>query len=512
MATVTSDLTSGVIVEDMASDWTLISSGGGGQNAQTRPETDDYIQGNDCVSRNPWSSSIRGMVLNVNTTVASGDAVFIWSKADVAQALATKAAGGIQACIGNASNSLSYYYVNGNDDAFGGWKCYVIDPTIAGSLNGVPSATDWFGVRWNIPASGPSKGYPFKIDAIRHGRFFQITGGSAGTPATAQEIADWQGAIARQWGQFQDAGANTFLMQGGWQIGTSATSVYFEDTGATININQNDFVNVGFNRIEINNASSTVILNGYTFNALGTTSPGDFEVVDNATVTINNTSFNGLRNLNFLSNTTLNGPTFKETTQITPAGATINGGSVLDTTSTTGAIVISSPAQMAALSGINFDGNNRCIEITAAGTYSFDGHIFGSGNTITVNNSSGGAVIIQPTNSCDITQGSVETTAGGSTTVEAISTNFNFTVNPLPSPNYEWRIYTVSAIGSLTGAVELTGAENATVALQSYNHTFTNQAIAVQIISDDYVEAIEFYTLTSTAQSQTINLETDDND
>ena len=93
-ASYTTDLTD--IFTDTGN-FTLISSGGGGQNALTQPETDDYIQGSSSVSRNPWSSSIRGLVDDNVTaiTVTAGDAIFIWTKADVAQALATKAVGSV---------------------------------------------------------------------------------------------------------------------------------------------------------------------------------------------------------------------------------------------------------------------------------------------------------------------------------------------------------------------------------------------------------------------------------
>ena len=150
----------------------LISSGGGGQNALTNPETDDYIQGVNCVSRNPWSSSIRGIVYDSGSgqTIAAGDAVFMWTKADVSQALDTKVNGGIQGLIGSGTGALNAYYLEGNNTyQFGGWKCYPIDPTVTPNTTiGSPTATrQVFGTRWNVPSSGPSKGFPFKIDAIR---------------------------------------------------------------------------------------------------------------------------------------------------------------------------------------------------------------------------------------------------------------------------------------------------------------------------------------------------------
>jgi hypothetical protein len=52
------------ITTSFAAGWALVSEGGGGQNALTSPETDDFIQGTNCVSRNPFSSSIRGIIYN----------------------------------------------------------------------------------------------------------------------------------------------------------------------------------------------------------------------------------------------------------------------------------------------------------------------------------------------------------------------------------------------------------------------------------------------------------------
>ena len=77
-------------------DWNLVSEGGGGQNSLTAPETDDYIQGTEAVSRNPFSTSIRGVAYDrAAITVATDDAVFHWWKADVAAALDSFANGGV---------------------------------------------------------------------------------------------------------------------------------------------------------------------------------------------------------------------------------------------------------------------------------------------------------------------------------------------------------------------------------------------------------------------------------
>ena len=102
--------------------------------------------------------------------------------------------------------------------------------------------------------------------------------------------------------------------------------------------------------------------------------------------------------------------------------------------------------------------------------------------------------------------------AGAAVNVVAGQKDFVFTISPLPSPDYEWRLYTVSAIGSLAGSVELDGVENETTATQTYTHEYTSQAVAVQIISNDYVEEIRYETLTAADKTITINLDIDTND
>jgi hypothetical protein len=65
----------------------------------------------------------------------------------------------------------------------------------------------------------------------------------------------------------------------------------------------------------------------------------------------------------------------------------------------------------------------------------------------------------------------------------------------------------------MAGATEITaeGEENATSGSHSLTHSYTNQPIAVQIISSGYVEKIAYYTLSATDLSVTINLTKDIN-
>ncbi len=91
-------------------------------------------------------------------------------------------------------------------------------------------------------------------------------------------------------------------------------------------------------------------------------------------------------------------------------------------------------------------------------------------------------------------------------------TSFKFSLNP-SIINYEWRIYQVDAVGSMVGAVELSGEETATQDNQEYI-TGASIVIAVQIISqpnNDYEESITYYTLSGVDQTVSIILNKDNN-
>lgn len=419
----------------------LVSSGGGGQNALTDPETDDYIQGGSSLSRNPWSSSIRGIVYTAPTvqTIAAGDAVFIWTKADVSQALSTKAVGGIQALVGNAETALNAYYTDGSDSyTFGGWKCYPIDPTItANTTIGTPTtATQTFGVRWDVPATGPSKGYPFKIDAIRSGRALEVTDGDLlNGYSTFIGASDFQGVISRQWGLFQFQNG-TYLHQGLFRQGTATTSVDFRDSNRVIFIAATDFVSADFNGYEINNAGSNISWNNISISALGTVSRGNFVINNNATVLWNECTFKGLGTFSLGgTNTTVQSSTFRDSGLITINGSSFTNNSVNNSTSSASTIT----ATLNDITGCSFvsDGSNHAVELTSlgSGSMSWDNTTSGyaatngvSGNETIFINVGSGLLTINVT--AEATAPTYRT-AGAVVTVIAGSVDFKFTVQDI---------------------------------------------------------------------------------
>lgn len=307
---------------------------GGGR--VTASETDDYIQGNNCWSHDPFSSAIEGGVYDTVTaeTITSGDAVYIWTKCDVAQTLATHAAGGVQALIGNATTALKCFYVAGSDDyQYGGWKCYPVDPTKTQSTSiGTPSGVwDHFGVRWNVPSSGASKGYPMKIDAIRHGRNLEVTAGDSTTPATWDAVAAYDATGTRQWGILQPTETGAAL-QGRLYWGTATTAVYSRDSNRAIVIVDTEWTDTDFTQIIFPHASNDVVWDNVGVLALGTNNRGIIDVTADGDITWTNSIFEGIDTTDLLSNSTFDGSKWLSTNEVVGAGASMVGCQILTPT------------------------------------------------------------------------------------------------------------------------------------------------------------------------------------
>ena len=108
---------------------------------------------------------------------------------------------------------------------------------------------------------------------------------------------------------------------------------------------------------------------------------------------------------------------------------------------------------------------------------------------------------------------SVYNIGAGTVSVVAGLSILSFDLNPSIT-GYEWRIYTVTAKGSLAGSVEVAGEETAVSSSQSYSYTHTLGVFyAIQFIphAGIYEEQTVFVDSSATDQNLTINLETDIN-
>lgn len=499
---------------------TGVSALGGGASG-LNAETDYFIQGTGCTSKNAFASSEKGMILaDTARTLPTDGAFFIWLTHQTANSLDTIANGGLQALVGTGTGAYKQYYIGGADTIVYGdrWLCVPINYSIAANATtGSPGSTaSYFGVMSKM-VGGPTKGAPLAFDAIRFGRGYDYTlGDLANGYATFLGAATKNDLIDNRYGLMQIIGT-TYTMQGLHKLGTTATAVDFRDSNRNINIRNTLKVTANFNGFEVNNASSRVEWDNITISALGTVSRGNFIVNANAVVLKSNCTFVDMETFTYLSNSTITGTVYRRTGVINLGGGTLTNCDIVNNRAASSV----KASTLANITGCNFvsDGSNHAVELSSIGggtmtwnnqSSNYAGTNGSTGNeTIFVNVASGTLTINVATGASTPTI----RTAGATVNVVAGQVSFKFTVSPSIT-NYEWRIYSVTNLGSLVGAVELDGEELATANNQTYTYTYTAPIkIAVQIIgkANDIVENITYYTLGATNQDVTINTVIDNN-
>lgn len=327
--TYATDLTD--IIADMASTtgWTAI----GTPAALTAPETDYFIQGSNCISKGSWSTAIRGMIYDngASFTVPTSGAVLAWLAYQATNSLDTTVGGGIRVIIGSGSGDYDHFYVGGSDTLkFDIWAPYVVDPNTAtaDTTTGTPSGTEQYvGGLADIPASGPSKGSPFAVDALRYGRCeLRYTNGQTADYANFDGAAVYAGATIRQWGLLDSVGG-VYYMQGFHSFGLTGTAVDFRDSNRAIFIRDTAKVVAAFNRLEMINSGSNVEWTNIAITALGTQSPGTFIVTAGAFTAIGCT-FVDMGTFTFLSTSEASLCIFRGCDQITAPGSDMTGSNV----------------------------------------------------------------------------------------------------------------------------------------------------------------------------------------
>ena len=311
--------------------WTLV---GGGR--QTNTETDDFIQGTSCWSHDPFSTGLEGGVMNSGQTITAGDAIFYWVKCDIVATLSTHALGGQRLLVGNTATDLKSYYVRGSDDyQYGGWQCIPIDPTKTPSTTiGAPTdVADWFGAQWNVPAAGASKGFPMKVDAMRHGKILEVTDGDSGTPASWDSVALYDSDITRQWGICQPTNSGAAL-QGYIYWGTTGSTVYSRDSNRTIAIIDTEWTDTNFTQILFAHAGNDVVWDNVGLIALGTNNRGIINVTANGAITWTNSVFQDIDTTTLQSNSTFDGTTWIGCNEVTSGGGSLLGSKFLQSTVT----------------------------------------------------------------------------------------------------------------------------------------------------------------------------------
>lgn len=310
-------------------------------------DTDDPIQGSYLTSA---GCSLKvGELQSIyadygsGVTIPTDGAILAWNKFDAGGILAAYASGGVRIIIGASAVNWDAWKAGGVDktpNPYGGWYNYALNPLARtyDYRNGSGTGTTYrfAGMGISLTAAGPTKGQPFKIDAIRYGRCtIIIQYGSSGdgyanfADAAAKNDANDATDGYNRWGLFSVSGGG-YLWKGRMQLGTSSNALEFDDSDAFILID--DVVNctANFNTIEVNHASTIVNWTNVIFKALGSQSPGRLVMNDNADMNIDACQFVDMGAFTFggalseFLNCIWNG-----CGAITVAGGKINGSQVL---------------------------------------------------------------------------------------------------------------------------------------------------------------------------------------
>ena len=366
-------------VPSYTTDLTTINDGGGTfteptsatLGTLTNADTDNFIQGTTCSSKSTGASGAPalagiGILAGAGQSITTPSAYYAWVFTGAGALVDTYANGGIRLIVGSSSANYKMWYVLGNNTfPYVGWTCIAVDPSLtADATIGTPTATlQYFGAVFNCLIN-ISKGNPMALDAIRHGRVITATGGETSNYAVFSGLATENDTNTNRWGQFQ-AISGGYQLQGKLALGTSGTLVDFRDSNASVVIAVSLKTAASFNAIEIQNASSRVDMTSCNFAALSTVSRGTFTVTDNATVNLIGCSFTDMSTFTFLGNTVVTSCVFRRTDTITKGASTMTNCTIDNNRGAT-AVLASSPANAALISGTTFtsDGTGHAIEIT----------------------------------------------------------------------------------------------------------------------------------------------------
>lgn len=332
---------------------TAIGTGGAGLG---NPETDFFIQDTECISKSAWTNATKGFIidaLGTTFTVPTDGAIIFFAKYDAQGSLDTQANGGFQAIWGSSSSAYYHAYIGGKDTlAFNSWLPYVIDPNTitVDNTTGSPSGSErWVGILATLPTvSGPTKGNPIAMDAIRYGRCdieYTLGDTGAGGPATFSGAEAVANADTARWGLLELLDG-AYQTQGFHSIGTSGTAVDFRDSNKVLfwrkqeNNTTNDAISTGFNRVEIINASTICQWTNIIWSALGTRSKGTF-VHTAGTCDLDVCQFIDWDTFTFLAAANITDCVFSRCDVITGPATVMTGTQILDSTvsADTGALV-----------------------------------------------------------------------------------------------------------------------------------------------------------------------------
>lgn len=420
-------------------------------------------------------------------------------------------ASGLMVKVESGASDYVTFHIAGSDTWGGAWKQFVLDLNNTADTFSVTGTLDLSAVtKISFLTDNSNSGNIRIIDntninAVRFGTGLTLTG----TDFDLVEAAIEDGLVANKYGVLELIDGNVHC-QGRIIIGNGAATATFNSTDEEI-VFRDVLVSSTLYEFNIVGSGNVSVLKGFSGKAAGG-ARFKFDASDSAAdLSMSGSALKRAALILFASTSDIQTCTFNNCLQIDASTGTFKFNSISNYVGTEGGAILF-PSDDSNFSDLTFSICDEDIEYTASSDSSSPVllniiHDDNAGD-YDVNNTSGGAItlILSGTSNANSSTGSGVTFDNPK--------QFKFTINPSLT-DYEWRLYEVTALGSLAGSVEKDGEENATVDNQTYNYTYSSdQPIAVQIINqpdNDYEEKVVYFTLVNNNQEVTINLNVDNN-
>lgn len=468
-------------------------------------DPDILIQGSNSVSCSLTTNGVNQVQYSLLTPVNLNDEhLRLWFNISFIANLA--ATDKIQVGITDGSNT-AFWTWDGGDEYAGGWSQAVIWTGATPTSGTKPTGnTTQVIMRFNCsskPRNVPANAW---FDAWYYGDGYQVTGGTSGDEISWSEIAALDKVqaygIVTRLDDIYFLGGSIVIGAGGTPCWfKSAQKAQFRQLQVDPNLFRITFQGTGCNVNITGGAIGAAGTNNYVFDA-DDSSLNSF-MLDGIQMTKASTAF-------FKAGQTIQNNVFTGCGIINPTTSIFSNNTISNSVDTVSG-ALSYPTDDSNLSDCSFINNPLGVwygQTADSTSPTFRNLSFTDvAGQFDVNNQSLAPVTII------ISGGGNANSFTGSTVTFSNPKSFHFTLSP-SIINYEWRLYSVTALGSLAGSVELAGEELASVGEQTYNYNYSSDTpVALQIISkaNDYIEQVNYFTLLNESQNVVINLTKDNN-
>jgi len=386
---------------DAITGWTAWGGSGLGTDAEQKIEGSAALG----VKANGGSGVIYKTISTVDFT---SQYFYIWIMTTTPNKLYNKASGGIAIRLGTDGSNYRTWYIAGSDTLRGGYECFMINPTEAGSISDVGtysySAVTYVAVVFYTNATS-TKNVNF-WDYLHRGTGLTIYGGTSGAPAT---MADFKTFEDSNFAGVVYPYQGVYYVQGKLYFGSTSVSsdTYFSDTSKIVTFIERLVGSAYGIVLQGKSAQTTEVyfgsksgssgISGFVFKSAVSTAKFTFTATD-----ANLTKF-GVYGCSFITADTVSLPAYNANKEVLNTNFIACSEVLASTTkmqycnfisAAANALQFNSTTCTSYISDINFIGCAYGLEITAAGTYSSFSNMTFSGCTVDINNTSGGTVVI----------------------------------------------------------------------------------------------------------------------